>query len=688
MNITRIKLVPIIAFAFSSLLMGCSEEVYDGAYKPSLESLYLSVYPRDFEFGNGEETKTGYITSENTWSFSSVPSWLSISPTSGNSNAEFSATSAMNETMANRTSLFYISANTSDWKQQKAITVSQASALPSFRFLNLENTSIYLEGTAQTCTIDVETNLDDLATKVMFDFGSDNWITASYANKRLTISISANDDGYERSGRVELWSSAYSKGGTIYITQYKPNLSFNEITSLSFDADGGSQTVKVSSDLSWSALSKESWIEISPSQGAAGDNSVKITVLPSYQSGNRNGKALFYYKDNQSAVGSISISQSGRYLTATPSSLTLSADENSSGSINIDSNIDWTIESHPDWISFNKNNGEAGKSTVTLSATKNNSLNSRSGTIIFRDSKSGGIESRVAVTQNGLDFGDQNILEFNWHQSTLPLNVPLPGTWNAAVSVGWISLSEYSGVGNKAIVVSASKNDGEETRNGKIIFTSEGKTIEVSVVQSGQYIKLDNTSGEFNATGGSLTLNVASSINTSWKVEYPNSDNDWISVNETSPNEFFINIAQNPSSSNRTATFVLYPIDDDVSNIYAQGAKLAIKQSGRVLSCETYKICLFAAGGTSETYKIVADGKYSIEKAPEDNWYTIVSDITSNTFYIVATDNTTNSDRSGQISLSLLDLPNGESSNLSIEVFQYKTGINISFDNFEEETVW
>ena len=74
MNITRIKLVPIIAFAFSSLLMGCSEEVYDGAYKPSLESLYLSVYPRDFEFGNGEETKTGSITSENAWSFSSVPS--------------------------------------------------------------------------------------------------------------------------------------------------------------------------------------------------------------------------------------------------------------------------------------------------------------------------------------------------------------------------------------------------------------------------------------------------------------------------------------------------------------------------------------------------------------------------------------------------------------------------------------
>lgn len=678
----------ILSSFIAPIMAGCSEDIHEGAYKPSLESHYLSVYPRDFEFGNGEETKTGSITSENAWSFTSIPSWLSLSPETGNSNSEFSVTSAINETLANKTSVFYISATTGDWKHQKTITASQASALPTFKFLDIENTSIYLDATNHTLSVAVETNLDDLSPKIYLDWGSDGWITADYQDKQLKLSIQANDDGYERSCRVELWSSTYSKGGTLYITQYKPNLSFNEISSLSFDADGGTQTVKVSSDLPWFALSKESWIEVSPSEGASGDNHIKITALPSYQSGNRNGKALFYYKDNQSAIGSISVSQFGRYLTVTPSSITLSFEENSSDNINIDSNIGWGIESYPDWISFNRNNGEAGKSTVTLSATKNNSLNSRSGTVIFRDSKSGGIESRVVVTQNGLDFGAQAILEFNWHQSTLPLNVPLPGTWSAAVSVGWISLSEYTGLGNKTITVSASKNDGEEVRNGKIIFASEGKTIEVSVVQSGQYIKLDNTSGEFNAMGGPLILNVVSSINTSWKVEYPNSDNNWISVNETSPNEFSINIAQNPSLSNRTATFVLYPIDDDVSNIYAQGVKVAIKQSGRTLSCETSKVCLFAAGGTSETYKISADGKYSIEKASGDNWYTVISDTTSNTFYIVATDNTSNSERSGQILLSLLDLPEGERSSLTIEVFQKKPGINISFDNFEEEIVW
>ena len=688
MKITKIKYVAITAFALASLLMGCSEDVYEGAYKPSLESHYLSVYPRDFEFGNGEETKTGDIFSENAWSFSSVPSWLSISPTSGNSNAEFSATSAMNETTANRTSLFYISANTSDWKQQKAITVSQASALPSFRFLNLENTSIYLEGTAQTCTIDVETNLDDLTTKVTLTSGSDNWITASYANKRLTISISANDDGYQRSGRVELWSSAYSKGGTIYITQYKPNLSFNEITSLSFDADGGSQTVKVSSDLSWSALSQESWIEISPSKGAAGDNSVKITVLPSYQSGNRNGKALFYYKDNQSAVGSISISQSGRYLTATPSSLTLSADENSSGSINSDSNIDWTIESHPDWISFDKDNGEAGKSTVTLSATQNNSLNSRSGTIIFRDSKSGGIESRVAVSQSGLDFGDQSILEFNWQSSSIPLSIPFPNTWNAAISNGWISLSQYIGSGPTTITVTASRNDTEEIRNAIITFTSEGKKVDVKVVQNGQYIHMESTSSNISAKGGVIELNYSSTIETTPSVDYLTNGTDWLAFSSKDAS-YTLTVASNPSSLERTAEFILTPVSSDVIDVWSNGVKFKVNQQGRKLSVDGSQINVFAKGGTTETYIIEADGKDSLNKDDADTWYSIIHNKETNTFYLVVSENSTGSKRNGLVTVALIDLPNGEHKQISIPIMQATSGeIDIIIDDFKDPEKW
>ena len=408
----------ILSLLLVAYISGCSEDMYENVntFKPSLESHYLSVYPRDFEFGNGEETQSGSISTENAWSFTSVPSWLTLSPASGNSDAEFSATSQANETASSRTAVFYLTANGSDWSKRRAITASQYAASPFFEFVDLENNYLYLSGEPHKITINVNTNIEDLATKIAY---GEDWLSASYENKQLTITVNGNDEGTQRSGRVELWSSTFSKGGKIYITQYKPNLSFNEITSLSFNADGGTQTVKVSSDLPWLAQSNESWIEISPSNGNEGDNQIKITALPSYQSGNRSGKVLFYHKENQSDVGSISVSQTGRYINVSPSSVTLSASENSSDKISIESNIGWIIDSHPEWLSFSDKSGDRGESTITLTASKNNSLNSRSGTVIIKDSGSGGIESRVSVTQNGLDFGDQTTLEFGWQESTL-----------------------------------------------------------------------------------------------------------------------------------------------------------------------------------------------------------------------------------------------------------------------------
>lgn len=685
MKITDIKSVAITSFAIASLLMGCSEEVYDGAYKPSLESHYLSVYPRDFEFGNGEETKTGLITSENAWSFTSVPSWLSLTPSNGNSDAAFSVTSAINETISSKTAVFYLSANTSEWNQQRTITASQSAASPCFQFVNLENTSIYLNGESHTLTIDVETNIDDLVTEI---YDAESWLSASYQDKRLTIAVNVNDDGYQRSGRVQLWSSTYSKGGTIYITQYKPNLSFNEITSLSFNAEGGSQNVNITSEIPWFALSKESWIEITPSEGQAGGNQVKITALPSYQSGNRNGKVLFYYKDNQSAVGSISVSQSGRYLKASPSSITLAAEANSSSDINIDSNIGWNIESHPDWVSFSKKNGEAGKSTTTITAEKNNSLNSRSGTIILKDSKSGGIEARVSITQNGLDFGDQTTIEFGWQTSTQSISIPIPNKWTATISDGWISMSQYTGFGATECDVTVSRNDDSEPRTGQIVFTSEDKNIPINIVQNGQYINIESTSGEASALGATIELFFNSSINISPTIEYTSDITDWIGFEKVSDNTYSLTVKYNPSINPRSASFILMPKDGDVKDEFKNGVRFNIKQFGRDLAVEPSRIILFAKGGTTEMYSIKADGSYSIVKPESLQWFTLVHDSSNNTYYIVAEENKTETLREGHISVSLLDLPYGEEKTIVIQVLQnsiYNT--EIIYDDYDDDQV-
>lgn len=681
MKITNIKLVAITAF--SSLLMGCSEEVYDGAYKPSLESHYLSVYPRDFEFGYGEETKTGSITSGNAWSFTSVPSWLSLTPSSGNSDADFTVASKTNESVSNREVVFYVSTNNTTSKIQRTLTASQTGSSPYITFPEYSSSTITIEGKSDYLIIDVSSNIPDLTAAF-----SQSWASVSYnaEAKTVNIEIQANETNSSRNGTLTVSSSQYSKNAKLTISQLASGVTVLEGIAMDYDADGGKQTRTIKSDLPWTAQTTYPWIEFSPKSGNAGETTMTITASPSYESEKRIGQIYFYFGDTEKKY--IDITQTGRYLNTTPNIITLSADENSIEVINIESNIGWEVSTCPDWLTLSQDKGNAGIADITITAKKNNSLNSRSGTIIIKDSQTGGITSSITVTQNGLDFDDNTTLEFSWHQSSVNLDIPLPGAWNAAVSDGWITLSEYTGNGNHTLVVSVSKNESENPRSGKILFTSEGKTIEVVVVQSGQYIILDNTSSEFSAMGGNLSLSVASSVNTLWEIEYSSAEKDWVHVEKINDEEFSITVDYNTSSLNRNATFVIRPTDNDVSDFYAQGVKLTIKQFGRTISCETSKISVFASGGTSQTYKISSDGKYSIERQPEDTWYTVVSDSSTQTFYIVVTDNTTNSDRTGIITLSLSDLPNGESVTRSIEVYQYKSGVNISFDNFEEETVW
>lgn len=682
------------AFALLLTLTSCSETIESviSDYSPSLTKQSMTIQPQDLNFGAEGGTKNILINSPSEWTINAFPSWISVVLDALEKENVYIEVEP-NESFSSRVAVLQFNSKTLEGNHtfRKNITVSQEAAIPSFQFLNIENTNVSVAGTANTLTIDVQTNIDDLTPEVTSKYGTADWLTASYADKQLTIAISDNNTEYVRYGSVKLWSETHSKGGSIEITQAPANLSFNDITSLSFDAEGGSKNVKISSELPWWATSKQEWIEISPTAGYVGDTQIQIKVLPSFRSDARNGYALFLYEGNPVAVGRIPISQSGRYINVSPSSISLSADRNLSETIDIQSNIGWEVDSYPDWLSFEPMNGPSGNSAITIIASKNNSLNSRSGTIVLKDSETGGIESLISVTQEGLNF-DGKTMEFGWEEKARRLSVPME-SWDAAVSAGWISLSKYSG-GPEDITVSIARNEDEDPRTGSIIFTSEGKAYTINVIQEGQYLKIDNTSGEISAMGGNIEFSIATSVGQTWSVEYEGESKDWISVKEifsadVNHADYTLGIAYNNSINARNADFVITPTMSDVTSQNAAGVKYRIKQAGRQLSADVSKIYLLATGGTSETYNIVADGEYSISKSNEDNWFSIVNNADARTFYIVSTENNTEQSRESSILINLTGLPNNEEKQLNIQVYQLSKGeFSIIIDENNNTVIW
>lgn len=672
----------ILSSFIAPIMAGCSEDIHEGAYKPSLESHYLSVYPRDFEFSNGEETKTGSIISENAWSFTGVPSWLSLTPSSGNTDADFSIVSRTNESVSNREAVFYVATNNTTTKIQRTLTASQTGSSPYITFPEYSSSTITLEGKSDYLIIDVNSNIPDLTATF-----SQSWASATYNSeaKTVNVEIQANETNSSRNGILTVSSSQYGKNVKLTISQLASGVTVMEGIAMSYDADGGSQTRTIKSDLPWTAQTTCSWIEFSPKSGSAGETTMTITTLPSYESDKRIGQIYFYFGDTKKEY--IGITQSGRYINVTPTSISLDAQDKTSKDVEVESNIDWKVLYCPEWLSISPQSGTSGKSKFNISATDNRSLNSRSSTVALSNATEG-IQTTVNVVQSGLNFGDNTVMEFSWKNSGQSLSVPIPNNWIAAVSEDWIKLSQYEGNGTTDIIVNVDYNDSEASRQGILSFTSEGKTISITVYQLGQYLQIDKTSGEFSAMGGSLDLTISTSVDITASVDYIGNTTDWISLKNNGNGSYVITADYNPTTTLREANIVILPNEDEVSDKIVQGLKFAIKQQGRNISADVSKIIMYSKGGTSNTYSISSDGKYLIEKGTEDYWYSLVSDNSNNTFYIVVTKNTTGAERIGYIRLFLTDLPaddNGKAVIISVE--QSGTDYNIDINDYEDDEI-
>lgn len=682
--------IKILIFSlFPCLFIGCKEELYNiEDYKPALAPHYLFLKDMDFKFSSSASTEESKIQSTDSWSFSEIPSWITISPSEGDSSAEISITASENKSLTSREAVFFLKSTDSPIDLQRTVTVSQYGGRIYFKYPDGDEFSV--DGKTHHLDVKIETNVEDV--KITTDV---DWLTASYNADTNTVSIDLTQNGanYKRTGYIYLESlgtHTFSwEKGSIEIIQLASEIEVGE--TINFDAEGGTQSRVITSDVPWTAECGSSWIDISPINGNVGETTVTLSVAPSYKNDSRNSYVRF---DSEESIKKfLDIYQKGRYINISQESISLSSDENTTKTISVESNIGWMITTCPDWLEVSPTSGESGNSEITIKASKNNSLNSRSGTLEICDSYSGGIKQTINVDQTGVSLDYNYVMKFGWKESSLPLNVPLPSSWKAEASQEWIHLSEISGNGEKEIIVNVDQNKEEDLRQGKIIFNCEGKIFEIEVIQEGQYIKLDKSTGEVGVIGGKIQFSLSTSVNTHWNIEYKSQEENWIEVQEINKDdsqikEYLLTVSENHSIDSRNAIFNIISDDIDVNDNYAQGVKFYIKQLGRNISCDTSKILMTANEGISDEYKISADGKYSICKKEDADWFNIIYEPARDSFYVKVEYNESENERIGYILLLLEELPEGETFSREIELRQCKRGVNIMFDNFEEEKIW
>ena len=359
---------------------------------------------------------------------------------------------------------------------------------------------------------------------------SANWIQLSESrakgNSTLTISVSENKNAIEqRKGSVKINNGIETV--TVYVEQGNlvEHLQLDKYE-LTFPHHGGSNQVIVNANVTWTAISNDSWISVTKNDAGT---AVAVEIQRNAKIESRQGSFTIHGVEK---TYTINVNQEAAPEELQPNSLELYFPYyGGSNQVLVNSNVNWSVSSESPWISVKKNDiGTA----ITVELQSNEYANSRKGTIII---KGVNLICTVSVTQAGASEQlqlNRTELSFPPHGGSDQVIVSANTDWSVSSDVTWIS-TEKNDI-NTAFAVIVEPNTTTESKNGIILVRGATKTSVVKVTQDPmiEQLVLNKTNLSFPSHGGSDQVIV--SANTDWSVS---SDVTWISTEKNDINTAF-----------------------------------------------------------------------------------------------------------------------------------------------------
>lgn len=663
------KPLKIFAYIILSTIMAlgvysCTEVYINTDWIPSLESHYLKASETKFtEYSAKATNETFSVTTINTpWTFTSVPSWISLNPSSGSSNRTVTMSISENPNAEWRTGIFYLSPSQKDIQlTSKAITVMQCSASAS---LDIDKTNITLPGSYTVYTREVTANCTWSASTTA------SWLSLSTSDATLQITATANTDLYYRSATISI---KYGTNSTTLQVSQAPAQVTASATTLKCDNTASKFEVELTSDAAWSTVVSDSWINVSPASGAAGTSKLNIEIAPNESVNARTGAVTL--KIGSSSRTQISIEQKGLYLDTEYQLLYFSSGSDDQ-ILHVESNTNWVVESKPNWVNLSALKG-SGSADLEVTTDDNPNTATREGAIILQV-PGVSLQCIVDIIQYGKTFAaTSNLLEFDASAASQQFSFYSDATWRATLSDSWFSASPLSGVGDATITVSVNENKSVNERTGKLSYLYADSQSDITIHQSAKYLTVDNPAFDFTSKGGSHLIDLATNEHWTAQVEH---NVDWLTLSQSSGDgngQITIAVKDNPSVNARSTAVVITPE-------YAQPVRILVSQKARQLKVSSESILLFARGGTSSPITIETDGTYTL--STEDSWFTITQG-SDNTFTVTASAHTAVEARRGSVHIQLTDLKEGALS-LDVPVVQAGEGGSFIFNPYEQDQDW
>lgn len=597
----------VIAIMFSMILMGCPPE-------PELSEIRVS--PTSINVDANATIQNISIKSNTKWSVSTNgTSWVKVTTSSGEGDSSTNIHIEGNREPKDRVAVLTFTTN--DGSAQAACTINQQKMEST---LSVSESEINAGAAATTKTVRVYSN----AKWKISD--SPSWVTitpnSGNGDTDITIKVGENTNTNDRTATITVATEDNKLTAKINVKQKGVDASISvNPSNITFSSVASSVKGKVTSNTGWSAVSSESWLQVSPSNGE-GNSEITITAESNENTSGRTGKITLKTKDG-SAQSVINVNQNGvsQSISVNPSSISAGASK-SSVTVSIKSNTSWNITTNQSWVSTSKSSG-TGNSDITVNISQNSSSSNRNAQITVK-STDGSTSCVIDITQSGavpsISVTPSNI-EVGTSECSTSVDLTSNSEWQAYSSANWVTIQNSTGSGNAKVTLNVDKNTGYE-REAKITFSTKDGSAQsiVTLKQSGVTPSITATPSNISISSSKQTVSVKVNANVKWSAQ---TSEYWVAVNPASGDgnaNLNLTISENTYSTSRNATVTIKSDNGKYSaTIYIQQSGASDKTTE--LSVNPTSLSLGANAGESKTFTIKSNTTWSVVECP--NWVSL-----------------------------------------------------------------
>ncbi len=547
-------------------------------------------------------------------------------------------------------------------------------------------------GTSMTFTAGGGTLSEVLHNNVACDVVAEaSWLSVSPAScqpgdNTLYVTAAPNPYLVDRTSTVSVYpaTGARTPLHRITVTQRAITGGVTENVFAGLSARGEKVTVDFTCEAAWTATPSATFVSVSPAAGEAGNTKVEITVAPNTSVSQRSAEVRFFTLSGGQIGKTVYLYQHGASTTVKPASL-LFVSKGATLGVEVDTDVEITAIETPEWIEASPTSLAQGTSALSLTASRNAAVTGRSGRVVLR-SADGMERAAISVTQEASGLTDDSEVVLSWKSQIFEIPVNVTENWTALPSsTGWLRLGATSGSPADNLILLVDENTSEQSREGGVRVTSGGISSEIRVIQQGQYIHVDGSSATLPITASSLEISVSSTVGSSVSaIRYLDDSRDWLSLDGQQSADgvetYSFSATENDCAFTRRAEIVFEPADK-TGAVDHPGIIYTVSQLGRTLSLSQSAVYANATGGQSEFIVISAVGPYEVTVAEPASWFTL--NHTGNVFYLDILPNDSGAPRSGSVTVSLTDLPEGQQLSVVLGVYQSNQNIDIAVEPFK-----